>query len=264
MNMKLNKESTLPSRVVIEKVYPEIDGGMYPIKRIAGEKVHVSATVFGDGHDEVVALLLYRKKSETKWQEIMMTPLINDRWEEAFLIEENVDYFYTIEGQIDHFITWKNALKKRLEAKQDLRIEILTGVQLLEAAAGRSDGKDKINLHQYIKIFKSNDMSVAIEAALSEDLSKLMSLHPDKKRSTVYPKELRVCVERGRALFSTWYELFPRSWSKTLGQHGTFKDVETMLPDIERMGFDVLYLPPIHPIGKKNRKGKKQLGRLYG
>jgi starch synthase (maltosyl-transferring) len=252
-----NKQSSKgPSRVVIEKVYPEIDGGIYPIKRIAGEKVNVSATVFADGHDEVVALLLYRKKTDKTWKEKIMRPLVNDRWQAEFEIEEEIDYFYTIEGYIDNFITWKKGFAKKFQVGQDIKVELLIGIELVDKALKKSSGDDKVKLKQFIDDLKQDDINACAKAALSDELSELMSLYPDKARSKIYSTELRVCVERRRALFSTWYELFPRSWGKTPGEHGTFKDVQEKLPEISRMGFDVLYFPPIHPIGEINRKGK--------
>lgn len=256
MKIKQKDKFLLPSRVVIEKVSPEIDGGIYPIKRVVGEKVQVSAVVFGDGHDEVVALLLYRKKSEANWKEKIMDSQINDIWEAEFLIEEEFDYVYTIEGYIDHFTTWKKALKKKWEAKQDVNVDLLTGIQLIEEAIERSNASDKVTLQKYIDNLKVEDVASAVEFVMNEGLASLMSRYSDRKKSNIYPKELQVCVERDKAIFSTWYELFPRSWSQNPGQHGTFKDVEELLPEIAKMGFDVVYLPPIHPIGKKNRKGK--------
>ncbi|MEJ2052806.1 MAG: alpha-1,4-glucan--maltose-1-phosphate maltosyltransferase [Calditrichaceae bacterium] len=240
----------------MENLYPEIDGGIYPIKRIAGEKVQVSANVFADGHDEVVALLLYRKASEKDWREKIMTPGINDRWTAQFSINEEIDYYYTVEGYIDHFITWKKALKKKWDAKQDVKTELQIGIQLIEQAVEKSKGADKTALNNHIKKLNSTNTESAVEAALGSQLEGLMRIYPDKAGSRVYPNDLRVCVERPRALFSAWYELFPRSWSEKPGKHGTFKDVHRLLPEIARMGFDIVYLPPIHPIGRKNRKGK--------
>lgn len=248
-------------RVVIENVNPEIDGGVFPIKRVVGEKVFVEADIFADGHDEVNAVLLYRKAGTDKWLEApMMKALSNDRWEGTFIVEEIGEYYYTVKGWVDHFKTWQKDLQKRLKAGQDVKIDLLVGAEYVEKAAERALSVHGEKLKVWAEaIKKEKDIARAVPLALSEELTGLMKAYSDESLATIYGKELAVVVDRKKASFSTWYEFFPRSRSPKSGEHGTFRDHEHLLPEIARMGFDVLYLPPIHPIGKTNRKGKNNL-----
>ncbi len=245
------------NRVIIENLRPQIDAGRFPIKRVGGEKVVVLADIFADGHDVVSARLLFKKQNEKKWQETPMRFLENDRWQGDFIVEDLGAYLYTAEGWVDHFQTWRKDIKKKFDAGQDIKVDLLAGVELIEAAAKRTRGEDANALTEFAAtIRKEKDHAEAVAVALSRGLSAFMQKYPDKTLATTYGKELAVVVERPQALFSAWYERFPRSCSPTPGKHGTFKDCEALLPEIARMGFDVLYLPPIHPIGITNRKGK--------
>jgi starch synthase (maltosyl-transferring) len=246
----------LRKRVVIENVKPEIDCGSFPIKRVTGERVVVEADVFSDGHDAVSASLLYKAQNEKDWGEISMIFLENDRWRGEFLVEEIGTYYYTLEGWVDYFKTWQKDFKKKLEAGYDTRVELLIGADLVNDSSGIASGKDGKRLKELGSILKGNNLEEAISVAVGEELTELMNKNPNKKSATRFEKELRVVVERPKALFSTWYERFPRSSSSRPGKQGTFKDLENLLPEIARMGFDVLYLPPIHPIGQSHRKGK--------
>jgi starch synthase (maltosyl-transferring) len=244
-------------RVVVERIAPQIDGGRFPIKRIIGEKVNVHAHVFGDGHDEVTAVLLYRKNGSSDWCEESMESLGNDNWQGRFCVDEPGLYDYTVAGYINRFRTWQKDLRKSLEAEQDVRIKLLVGAGLIEDAAEKSGGIDREWLLRWADILKDEENKErGIAVALSDELSRLMSQYPDKGLLSFSERELQVIVDREKAMFSTWYEIFPRSCSPEPGKHGTFKDCEVLLSEIARMGFDVLYLPPIHPIGKTNRKGK--------
>ncbi|HEX9830816.1 MAG TPA: alpha-1,4-glucan--maltose-1-phosphate maltosyltransferase [Thermodesulfobacteriota bacterium] len=245
-------------RVIIENVEPEIDCGGFPIKRVVGEKVVVEADIFVDGHDSVQAVLLYKKEGGKKWSEVPMSPKENDRWREEFVVKEIGVYLYTFEAWIDHFKSWQKALKKKFDAAQDIRVDIPVGVKYIEEVfGGISRERDKRKLVEFAEFLKKKEsVEKAVSIALSEELTVLMDKYPDKRFSTKYEKELAVIVDREKAVFSTWYERFPRSCTKEPGKHGTFWDLEKFLPEIARMGFDVLYLPPIHPIGKTNRKGK--------
>ncbi len=245
------------NRVIIEKVYPEIDCGRYPIKRVVGENVVVEADIFGDGHDSVSAVLVYRKKGERTWTEAPMEFLVNDRWRGEFVIEELSDYVYCIEGWIDHFKTWLGDIKKKFDAKQDLAVDLLIGANEVERAMKIAKGGDRTKLKEYHTIVSdTDDPESAVALADEPEFVNLMYRYPDRSFSSKYRKELQVQVDRAKALFSTWYERFPRSCSPNPGKHGTFKDLEALLPEISKMGFDILYLPPIHPIGKIYRKGK--------
>jgi starch synthase (maltosyl-transferring) len=242
-------------RIIIENVRPEIEGGRFPIKRVVGEKVIVQADLFADGHDEVSALLLYRKAEEENWREVPMKPLVNDRWEGVFTVEEMGIYCYTLRGWIDPFRVWQKDLRKKMEAGQDIKVDLAIGAQYLEEAGKRASGEDAKRLKECAKTLRGKK-DPASSFALSDEITRLMSARPDQSLTVLYEKELPVVVDRKEALFSTWYEIFPRSGSREPEKHGTFKDCENLLPEIARMGFDILYFPPIHPIGKTNRKGK--------
>ncbi|MGH7908287.1 MAG: maltotransferase domain-containing protein, partial [Thermodesulfobacteriota bacterium] len=245
-------------RVVIENVKPQIDLGRFPIKRAIGEKVVVEADIYADGHDFISARLLY-KKEEKKWKEVPMRITQNDVWKGEFIVEEVGIYHYTLEGWVDHFKTWQKVIKKKFDAGQDFKFDLLIGTRYIEEVSKRVSGSDKRKLIEFSNFLREVDTEKAISIALDEELSELMDKYPDRRFATNYEKELAVVVDREKALFSTWYERFPRSCSREPGKHGTFKDCEKLLPEIARMGFDVLYLPPIHPIGKTNRKGKNNL-----
>ncbi len=244
-------------RVVIEKVEPEIDGGRFPIKRVVGETVSVRADVFADGHDTLSALLLYRHESEQQWHKTPLRPLVNDRWEGSFTVTELGTWFYTLEARIDHFLTWKLDFEKRFQAGQDLAVDREIGARLIEAAAGRAGRDDAARLQEWAgQIRQALDDPRALSLAREEELAELMAVHFDPKLSCAYRQDLGVTVEPEKALFSAWYELFPRSCCTEDGGHGTFRECEKLLPLLAEAGFDVIYFPPIHPIGRSNRKGK--------
>lgn len=253
----MTKPSDGRRRVVIEGVKPEIDAGRFPIKRIVGDTVHVEADVFADGHDHVSCRLWFRHQDESEYHFVKMAPLGNDRWEGLFRVERTGQYYYTITGAIDHFDTWHSDLLKRLEAGQDVQLELQTGGILVEQAARRANGKDAIQLTEAARVLRTRSADEDAKVlALDATLAELMERYPDTSLETRYEKELTVTVDRTRARFSSWYEMFPRSCSAEAGAHGTFRDAEGRLPYIAKLGFDVLYLPPIHPIGESFRKGK--------
>ncbi|MDH4231638.1 MAG: alpha-1,4-glucan--maltose-1-phosphate maltosyltransferase [Nitrospirota bacterium] len=246
-------------RVIIENVKPEINGGRFPAKRSAGEKLVVQADIFVDGHDAISARLLYRGPKGKAWEETPMRFLVNDRWEGEFAVTELGTYHYTIEGWVDHFRSWQNDIRKKFGAGQDLGVDILIGLQYMEEALERIRGKEKKDFQKLCGLLKEkagSDMEEAVSLALGEEVSAYMDKYPDKRGAVRYEKELSVTVDTERALFSSWYEFFPRSCPSESGVHGTFRDCENILPEIARMGFDVVYLPPVHPIGKTKRKGK--------
>ena len=244
-------------RVVIEKVSPQIDCGRFPIKRVVGEVVVVEADVFADGHDQVSCQVLYSREGDKDWQSAPMTREGNDRWRGTFSVPEVGRYEYTIEGWIDRFQTWRDALAKRIAAAQDVHVDLLVGAELIEAAAGRAKGEDVRLLQQTAhSIREEKDIQSATSLALGEKLFRAIGRHPERQFAIRYEKSLAVVVDREKASFSTWYEVFPRSCSSEAQRHGTFRDCERWLPYIASMGFDVVYLPPVHPIGRAFRKGK--------
>ncbi len=243
-------------RVIIENVVPEIDNGAFPIKRVEGETVQVQADIFADGHDQITAVLCYQRTNEQDWHELPMTILVNDRWSGEFSVESVGRYRYTIAAWIDHLTTWQQDLKKKFDAGQDVTVDLRIGAQLLTEAAIRASGEDADVLTGWSDQLNSpNSQSEAVSLALSDKLTLLTQQYPDRTLETGYDKELLVTVDRKKALFSTWYEFFPRSAGEGT-KHGTFRDAENLLPEIADMGFDIVYLPPIHPIGETNRKGK--------
>jgi starch synthase (maltosyl-transferring) len=239
-------------RVVIESVTPEIDSGQFPAKRTVGERVTVEADVFADGHDALACVLRWRHESSQLWSDVPMVPVVNDRWRGEFMVSELGRYYYTIQGWIDAFETWSRQFAKRVEAGQDITLELEVAARMIEAAAPRADGSDSNRLMAYAAAIRKGAASAS--SALAGDLPQLMERYADKSSAVSYAKELQVTVDPELASFSSWYELFPRSAGDP-AQHGTFRDVEKRLPDIAEMGFNVLYLPPIHPIGRTHRKG---------
>jgi len=243
--------------VVIEHVQPEIDGAYFPIKRIIGEKVKVTADVFADGHDQIRATLLFRKLGKEKWQFSPMNFVGNDRWSGEFTVEEIGIYEYTIEGWVNHLITWLKDIQKRFQAQEKIKIDILSGIPLLERLTQQITSKEGKYIRQLITGLKEEEHPEKLMVILQDKLlAVIIEENPLKNHKTRYPMELKVIVDRKKALFSAWYELFPRSCSPEINQHGTFLDCENILPDIANLGFDILYFPPIHPIGKTHRKGK--------
>lgn len=244
-------------RVVIESVEPQIDAGRYPIKRIVGDSVEVQADVFADGHDHVAARLLFRFDEISEWGSVAMQPLGNDRWRAEFPVSRMGEYVYTVAGWIDHFDTWRSDLEKRIAAGQDIRVDLLNGALLVEQAAERAGRDDADELRRWAAQLRgTDDVERSQTSALDPALAAMMALYRDPAMETRYEPELRVTVDRERARYSAWYEMFPRSTAAELGRHGTFKDCEARLDYVARLGFDVLYLPPVHPIGQSFRKGK--------
>lgn len=244
-------------RVVIESVSPQIDCAQFPIKRVVGEKVVVEASVFADGHDQVACRLLYWREDDKAVQSSPMMPLGNDRWRGEFSVPSVGRYRYTVEGWIDRFKTWRGDLIKRIEAGHDVGTELLIGAQIIQDVAAQASGEHADLFRRSIRRMRDDkDIESRKNAALDAELLNTVQLYPERRLASQYEKRLAVVVDREKARYSTWYEVFPRSCSPEPGRHGTFRDCEARLPYIASMGFDVVYLPPIHPIGKTFRKGK--------
>ncbi len=244
-----------PPRVVVEGVKPGIDGGRFPVKRVVDDRLVVSADVFAEGHDALVALLRFRKRGAPQWTEVPMKALGNDRWSAGFALPELGFYEYAVLGCVDHFATWRSGLEKKVAADQDVHSELIQGAAMLsEVAAG--GGSDAALLREGAKFIGGNaPVAERVEAALEPELAATMRQHLDRSRATVSAPALQVEVERRRAQFGAWYEMFPRSAGSEPGRHGTLRDVIARLPYVASLGFDVLYLTPIHPIGVTHRKG---------
>jgi starch synthase (maltosyl-transferring) len=244
-------------RVVIEGVTPEVDCGRFPAKRVTGDLVRVEADIFADGHDAIIAAILYKHEQAESWQEAPMQPLVNDRWSGEFRVSQLGRYSYTVLGWVDRFETWRRDLLKRIDAGSDTAIDYLIGAELVEETAGRAQEPDAGWLQKMAQRLRNAADRREQRAAGSDTfLQETMRRYPDRRFMTRFDRELMLVVDPLRARFSSWYEVFPRSTSPEPGQHGTFMDLEARLPYIAGMGFDVLYLPPIHPIGKTFRKGK--------
>lgn len=244
-------------RAVIERVSPQINCGRFPIKRVVGEQVAVEADIFADGQEKLSAVIRYRKLPAGRWIERSMESEINDVWRGSFDVDAIGGYEFSVEAWIDRFGSWKELLQKRIAARQELQSELLAGAVLAREAAARASGGDAQRLNLLAASLEGSDSETARSGvALSDELDDLMARYPDRRNSTHYDKALPVWVDRPKARFSAWYEMFPRSASPTPDRHGTFLDVIERLPYLKNLGIDVLYFPPIHPIGTTHRKGK--------
>ena len=258
---KLATEVSLPllRRAVIENVEPQVDGGRFAIKRVVGESVSVEADVNADGHQVLDAVVCFRKAGERGWREAAMQLIGNDRWRGSFDVAEFTPYVYTVQAWLDSYKTWIRDLGKKADAGQDVALDILAGAELASAAATRAqkaDAQKLLDLSAELRSLARTDRASALAHARSQDLAQLMIRYPDRSRATTYERELRVWVDRPKARFSSWYEFFPRSCTMDPQKPGTFRDCAQRLQYVADMGFDVVYLPPIHPIGRVGRKGK--------
>jgi starch synthase (maltosyl-transferring) len=247
-------------RVVIEHVKPQVDAGRFPVKRVAGDSVSVEARIFADGREAIHAMLLHRRSPGVKpWQRVTMRSVADDLWTGSFEVAEPGLYEFTIHAWVDTFETWRRDLRARLDAGHNVSTELLTGARLADEAAARATGKDQEQLLEFAHFLRTDEASeLRIPLALDNDLAEIMRRYPEAGLVTEYPSALNVRVERCRASFSSWYLMFPRSCGSA-GVHGTFSDCEPFLQRIAEMGFDVVCLPPIHPIGRTGRRASDGL-----
>jgi starch synthase (maltosyl-transferring) len=246
-------------RAVIDAVLPKVDGGRFPAKRIAGEPVAVEAHCFTDGHDKIRVVLRWKNlASSSPDYEIDMRLAGNDVWVAEFTPSLPGRYQYTVMAWVDHFESWRHEFERRVD-RSDILLALRTGTVQIDEAAARAVGSDAAILQEWSAQLRGSleDPAAEIEAqkALALDPARAAIVARYADRSLAAKQTLELIVDRKRAGFSSWYELFPRSAGAEQGLHGTFKDVESRLPYLAEMGFDVLYFPPIHPIGRINRKG---------
>ena len=244
-------------RVVVEQVRPSVDCGRFPIKRVTGDEVVVMAVIHADGHDTLAASLLFRRAGEMEWREASMESLGNDEWRGRFVVDELGRYEYTVEGWIDRFGSWRHELAKKSGVGQDVTSELLEGAALLRGAAARA-GEAQGVLEARASALEAATLPLGrrVALALDPELEQAMSRAADRSDATRYGGVLEVVVERPRARFGAWYEMFPRSAGTDPSRSATFDEAAERLAYVAAMGFDVLYLPPIHPIGRSFRKGR--------
>lgn len=259
---------------MIEDVSPAVDSGRFAVKRIVGDAVGVRAAIFADGHDHIGTRILYRREGDDQWRHVKMHAMGNDVWEGVFVPDAIGLWHFRIEGWIDHFSTWVADLAKRISAQaetttpslesggtatttsQDISLALLTGAQLLYNISIEVDGTDAgllQNSSRYLQKLAESGRVIS-ETPVTRELQELVERNPNRHFST-QTSDFPVRADRKRACFSTWYEFFPRSASGA-GQHGTLRDAALLVPGLADTGFDVIYLPPIHPIGTAYRKGK--------
>jgi starch synthase (maltosyl-transferring) len=250
-------------RVVVEGVDPEIDGGRFRAKGVAGDPFVVEADVFADGHEALRCRLLYRKKSQKKWRTVEMGFVANDRWRGSFIPDEPGRCVYTVEAWVDRYGTWLRDLSKRLDAGQNVAVDLLIGAERVDEAAGVAEGRDLERLAEAATLLRTTaerrgggdaKQAAILLPQLEGPVGKLVRRNDPRRFVVRYERELEVSVDRERAAFGAWYEFFPRSTGPD-GKHGTFRTARDFLPYVAEMGFDVVYLPPVHPIGRTHRKG---------
>ena len=253
------KPQTAREPIVITNVRPELECGRYAVKREIGDWLLVSADVLRDGHGDLAAALQFRRPSSNGWDEVALVLEENDRWHGSFPLDEVGLWWYTIESWTDRWATWATAARTKYEAGQAIGLELREGELLLRDTAARIDRNDpdraaieRALTHCKVETDEEKRAAVLLDARLAS----VVRRHPDRSRAARYSKELRVVVDPVSARFAAWYELFPRSQGTTPERHGTLADVQRRIPAIAEMGFDVLYLTPIHPIGRTHRKGR--------
>jgi starch synthase (maltosyl-transferring) len=239
------------SRFLIEKIFPSVDDGRFPVKRIAAEAVDVWADILREGHDVLAAALLWRKEATLEWRREPMRLHSNDRWHGSFTPPDPGRYLFAIETWTDRYGTWRHGLLLKQQAGLDVGLDAQEGRHLLDDIQPRDPAA-----HWTIERARSEfDRTADLNVLLSDDLAEALAVSQvrrDVTRSAAVP----LTADRPRARAGAWYEMVPRSQGTRPGRHGTFEDCIARLPDIARLGFDVLYLPPIHPIGRTNRKGR--------
>src|SRR3981081_625562 len=237
-------ESVTGGAFHIEDVYPLIDGGRFPVKRVVSERIDVWADIYRDGHDVVTAALVWRRERDRDWQRVPMNFHSNDRWGGSFVPDEIGRYVYAIEAWTDEFATWRHGFELKQKAGVDLTLDAIEGAGMLTKAQAGGHAAAAVILRQCEDYLQTGEAAPLLTDELKDAMAE-SQLPADLTRSQPFP----LLADRPRARFGAWYEMVPRSQSTTPGQHGTFKDCIARLPDVAAVGFDVIYLTPIHPIG---------------
>ncbi|MBX5176233.1 alpha-1,4-glucan--maltose-1-phosphate maltosyltransferase [Rhizobium lentis] len=243
-------------RLAIENIMPRVDDGRFPVKRVVGETVTVEADIFADGHDPIAAVLLWRPHDAmAEWNETEMQLVENDRWRAEFLLERVGRYEFAVEAWKNPIAIFRYELTKKNDARLDLKLELQEGLDLVRAAKAQAQAALGAELQALIDSLENASDAERTAILLDPETAELMK-RADKRPFRLRSTASAVDAERKSAAFASWYQIFPRSQSGDPNRHGTFDDVIPRLPDIRGMGFDVLYFPPIHPIGTTNRKGR--------
>ncbi|MET0446458.1 MAG: maltotransferase domain-containing protein, partial [Pseudorhodoplanes sp.] len=250
-NSQIVESTALSGAFHIENIYPIVDGGRFAVKRIIGEPIEVWADVYRDGHEVIAAAVVWRREQDRDWQRAPMTMDVNDRWHGVFTPDGIGRYVYAVEAWTDDFATWRHGFELKLKAGQDVTLDALEGAGLMTKAQSGGPEASALILQQCEAYLQTGETEGLLAPDLRSAMAESQARH-DMTRSTPLP----LMIDRERARNGAWYEMVPRSQSTVPDQHGTFRDCIARLPDVEAMGFDVLYFTPIHPIGMTNRKGK--------
>ncbi len=251
-----------PYRISIPEVRPHLGCGRYAIKRVVGDTLHITADVIKEGHDTLAAEARYRlvdtPSGDGEWKTVPMTfSYENDEWSATISLEEIGKVEYTVAAWTDHWASWTDEVRRKVAAGRDVASGLLEGTQLVRDAAGHAAAEVAGTLERYADLIESaSRQEDALHVAGTPELGRLMAEHQLRDDLTTHSRQLYIRVQRERARFGAWYEFFPRSQGTEPGKHGTFRDAERRLAPVRSMGFDVIYLPPIHPIGVTNRKGR--------
>ena len=244
------------SRIRIEQIYPELNAGRYPVKRCVGDTLEVWADIFMDGHDLIRAAVLYAAPGESDWREAPMKDLTNDRWHGSFPLEKQGRWRFTIEAWHDVFGSWARDTRKKLEAGQSINLELIEGRQIIDHIFSGKNTGEKAKAHKQCQKWLALKEEALAQALLSPEAETLIALYEPRDNAMRYERTLEVVVDRELACYGAWYEMVPRSQGTDPKRGSTFAECEERLPDIQAMGFDVIYFTPIHPIGTAFRKGK--------
>ncbi len=248
-------DSTQQNPVIIEHIWPEIDGGQHAVKRELGDLVTVYADIFKDGHDVLAAVIRYSRPGETSWREVSMQPIGNDRWSGSFVLEKIGTWRFTVEARVEVFDSWRRDTQRKRDAGQDISSDLLEGRALFMASLPNAQAADRARMQTLAGEMEGDGAEALAVVLLGEEAAGLMQRCPERACASRAPQEWLVICDRVRARLGAWYEMFPRSQGTDPTRSATFRECEARLPEIQRMGFDVIYLPPIHPIGHTKRKG---------